>query len=75
LASVASEILGISGRAMLAALVQGTTDPAMLAELARGRPRGKLPALRQALAGHFQGHHALRRAAELGEAFRARREG
>src|SRR5207244_2308013 len=43
------------GRAMLEALVQGTTDPAMLAELARGRLRGKLPALRQALAGRFRG--------------------
>ena len=39
--------------------MQGTTDPAMLAELARGRLRGKLPALRQALAGRFRGHHAF----------------
>src|SRR5262245_29645165 len=53
LASVASDILGVSGRAMLAALVQGTTDPAVLADLARGRLRGKLPALRQALASRF----------------------
>ena len=59
LASVASDVLGISGRAMLEALVQGTTDPALLAELARGRLRGKLPALRQALAGRFRGHHAF----------------
>ncbi len=59
LASVASDVLGISGRAMLEALVQGTTDPVMLAELARGRLRGKLPALRQALAGRFRGHHAF----------------
>jgi transposase len=59
LASVASDVLGIAGRAMLEALVQGTTDPAMLAELARGRLRGKLPALRQALAGRFRGHHAF----------------
>src|SRR5947209_2186670 len=55
LASVASDVRGIAGRAMLEALVQGTTDPAMLAELARGRLRGKLPALRQALAGRFGG--------------------
>src|SRR5512132_2796035 len=41
LASVASDVLGISGRAMLEALVQGTTDPARRAELARGRLRGK----------------------------------
>jgi transposase len=59
LASVASDVLGISGRAMLEALGQGTTDPAMLAELARGRRRGKLPALRQAFAGRFRGHHAF----------------
>jgi len=59
LASVASDVLGISGRAMLEALVQGTTDPAILADLARGRLRGKLPALRQALAGRFRGHHAF----------------
>jgi len=54
LAAVASDILGVSGRAMLAALVQGTTDPAVLADLARGRLRGKLPALRQALANRFR---------------------
>jgi transposase len=44
---------------MLEALVQGTRDPAVLAELARGRMRAKLPALRQALAGHFRPHHAF----------------
>jgi transposase len=43
---VASDILGASGRAMLDALVQGTTDPAVLAELAKGKLRAKLPALR-----------------------------
>jgi transposase len=59
LASVASDILGVSGRAMLTALVAGTTDPAVLAELARGRLRTKLPALRAALAGRFRGHHAF----------------
>src|SRR4029434_9393508 len=59
LASVASDILGVSGRAMLEALVRGTTDPAGLAELARGRLRAKLPALRQALAGRFRPHHAF----------------
>ena len=46
---VASDILGVSGRAMLDALVAGTTDPELLAELARGRLRQKLPALREAL--------------------------
>ena len=59
LASVATDILGVSGRAMLEALVQGTTDPAVLADLARGRLRKKLPALRQALAGRFRPHHAF----------------
>lgn len=59
LASVATNILGVSGRAMLEALVHGTTDPAVLADLARGRLRTKLPALRQALAGRFRPHHAF----------------
>jgi transposase len=58
LASVASDILGVSGRAMLQALAQGTTDPTVLADLARGKLRAKLPALRQALAGRFREHHA-----------------
>ena len=44
---------------MLQALVAGTRDPAVLAELARGKLRQKLPALRQALAGRFGAHHAL----------------
>ena len=57
LASVATDILGALGRAMLEALVAGTTDPEVLAELARGRLRAKLPALRAALAGRFRGHH------------------
>jgi transposase len=56
---VASDILGKSGRAMLDALVAGTTDPAVLAELAKGRLREKLPALREALEGRFEAHHAL----------------
>jgi transposase len=56
---VASDILGKSGRAMLDALVQGTTDPEVLADLAKGRLRAKLPALREALEGRFEAHHAL----------------
>lgn len=44
---------------MLAALVAGTRDPAVLADLARGKLRQKLPALRQALAGRFGDHHGL----------------
>jgi transposase len=55
----ASDILGASGRAMLDALCEGTTDPGVLADLARGRLRAKLPALRVALAGRFDAHHAL----------------
>jgi transposase len=56
---VASDILGASGRAMLDALVAGTTDPEILAELAKGKLRAKLPALREALEGRFEAHHAL----------------
>lgn len=59
LAAVATDILGVSGRAMLDALVQGTTDPEVLAELAKGRLRAKLPALQQALTGRFRRHHAF----------------
>src|SRR5437868_10465206 len=56
---VASDILGASGRAMLDALVAGTTDPAVLAELAKGRLRQKLPALREALEGRFDAEHGI----------------
>jgi transposase len=56
---VASDLLGASGRAMLDALVAGTTDPAILADLARGRLRQRLPALREALEGRFNDLHAL----------------
>lgn len=59
LASVASEVLGVSGRLMMEALVAGTRDPAILAELAKGRLRAKLPALREALEGRFQGYHRV----------------
>ncbi|HSO54510.1 MAG TPA: transposase, partial [Actinomycetes bacterium] len=57
--SVAADVLGASGRAMLAALVAGERDPQVLAELARGRLRNKLPQLRQALRGRFSDHHGL----------------
>ena len=56
---VASDILGVSGRLMLDALVAGTTDPEILADLAKGRLREKIPALREALQGRFEAHHAL----------------
>jgi transposase len=56
---VATDILGKSGRAMLDALVAGTTDPELLAELARGKLRKKIPALREALEGRVEPLHAL----------------
>jgi transposase len=59
LSSVASDVLGVSGRLMLEALCQGTNDPVALAELARGRLRAKLPALRRALESRFRDHHAF----------------
>jgi transposase len=59
LSSVMSDILGVSGRQILQQLATGHSDPAALAELARGRLRAKLPALRQALAGRFSTHHAF----------------
>ena len=57
--TVAADIMGKSGRAMLDALVAGETDPNVLAELAVGRMRPKVGALREALAGHFDTHHRL----------------
>jgi transposase len=59
LSSVASDILGRSGRDMLDALVVGTRDPELLAELARGRLRAKIPQLQAALTGRFGPNHAL----------------
>ena len=57
LGSVATDILGVSGRAMLQALVNGETDPSRLADLARHRLRRKIPALRRALEGRVTDHH------------------
>lgn len=57
LAVVASDVLGVSGRAMLEALLRGTTDPEVLAELSRGKLRKKIPELRRALQGRFGSHH------------------
>src|SRR5437762_4885153 len=56
---VASDILGASGRATLDALVSGTTDPLVLADLANGRLRAKIGALQEALEGRFDALHAL----------------
>src|ERR687891_1382317 len=57
--TVAADIMGKSGRDMLDALVAGETDPDVLADLARRQMRKKIPALREALAGHFDAHHRL----------------
>lgn len=65
LASVASDVLGVSGRAMLEALVAGQTDAAMMAELARGRLREKLPELQRALTGVVREHHRFLLAQQL----------
>jgi transposase len=56
---VATDILGKSGRAMLDALVSGTTDPVVLADLAKGKMRPKIPELREALEGRFNELHGL----------------
>jgi transposase len=57
LGSVASDVMGVSGRAMLAAIVQGQSSPAEMAELARGRMRNQRDLLSKALEGRVQAHH------------------
>ncbi len=57
LSCVATDVMGVSGRAMLEALLGGKTDPEALADLARGKLRKKLPLLREALHGRFRPHH------------------
>ena len=59
LASVVTDIRGVSARAILAALIAGETDPSVLAELARGRMRSKREVLAQAVVGRFTPHHAF----------------
>ena len=59
LSSVASDICGVSGRAMLAALIDGERDPAVLADLAKRRMRSKIPELTEALTGRFGDHHGF----------------
>jgi len=59
LSCVASDVMGVSGRQMMRALIERQADAAALAELARGRLRRKLPALREALEGRFTAHHAF----------------
>lgn len=59
LSLVASHLMGVSAQAMLRAMVAGERDPEILAELAKGKLRRKLPELAEALEGRFRGHHAL----------------
>jgi len=61
LSSVAADIMGVSGRLMLQALIdqQGAADPAAIADLAKRRMRSKIPDLTEALTGHFTAHHAF----------------
>jgi transposase len=58
LSSVATDILGVSGRQMLEALIAGERDPAVLAEMAKGKLRIKRAALIEAMTGRFDNHHA-----------------
>jgi hypothetical protein len=66
LAAVATDVLGVSGRQQLAAMVAGGTDPAALADLARGRRRRKRAALEQALAGLVGAHQRFLLREQLG---------
>lgn len=59
LSAVASDVMGLSAREMLAALIAGEADPAVLAQLARGKMRAKHDLLVQALQGQFKPHHRV----------------
>ncbi|MCW3820888.1 IS110 family transposase, partial [Micromonospora sp. DR5-3] len=59
LTSVISDLHGVSGRQMLQALIDGQRDAKVLAEMANGSMRRKIPQLREALTGHFGDHHAF----------------
>lgn len=59
LSVVATNIMGVSGRAIIHALIRGERDPQQLADMALGRLRSKSPALVQALTGRFEDHHGL----------------
>jgi transposase len=59
IATFASDILGVSARAMMRSLIAGEQDPALLADLAKGRMRAKIPDLNKALTGRFGEHHAF----------------
>jgi transposase len=66
LSVVASDIFGVSGREMMAALIAGERDPKVLAQLARTRMRRKIGLLEEAFTGHFTDHHAFLLATMLG---------
>jgi transposase len=66
LSVVASDIFGVSGRAMMSALIAGERDPKVLAQLARKRMRAKIGPLEEAFNGHFDNHHAFLLARMLG---------
>jgi transposase len=59
LSSVIEDLCGVSGRQMLEALIAGERNPSVLARMARGRMRAKIPMLEEALRGHFTDHHAF----------------
>ena len=66
LSVLASDIFGVSGRAMMAALIAGERDPQALAGMARTRMRSKIPRLEQAFTGRFNAHHTFLLAKMLG---------
>ena len=59
LTTYATDIFGVSGRQMMSALIAGEQDPAVLAELAKGRMRVKIPELTKAMTGRFSAHHGF----------------
>ncbi len=59
LSTVISDVFGVSGRHILQAMIDGQRDPRVLAEMACGRMRSKIPQMREALTGHFEDHHAF----------------
>ncbi len=65
LSSVVNDIMGVSARAMLAEIAAGQTDATLMAELAKGRLRNKIPALQKALAGRVESHHRFVLAQQL----------
>jgi transposase len=73
LSVVASDIFGVSGRPMLAALIAGERDPQVLTQMARAAMRGTITALPEASTGYVTGHHAFLLAKRPARGRRARR--